>query len=309
MKKIIRIVCTFILILAFFASAEFLPEIICRWQDRTSTKLSATTKDSFSIQTATTSVSYKDQLAVLSQPKLNLTDVLTINDPTQLTDYDENFFIKLQKQIHLLYTMNLLSDDPTTDTLTGDFQKAKYISIQASDADNNFCLWDLTFITSKDKQEYEFCFDPNREKIYFINIHGIHSSLISEYANRLAKYYDCKLRLNNQSNGNASYNSDQNLQSQKSDRPFDSYKITTMQQITNTHTDRLPVTPVKEIRESTSDMLSISCVFLPNTYSIKIPTTILFSGNLNANDIHLNASFGNLYLDSWIAYPASSSVY
>lgn len=28
MKKIIRIVCTFILILAFFASAEFLPEII-----------------------------------------------------------------------------------------------------------------------------------------------------------------------------------------------------------------------------------------------------------------------------------------
>ena len=187
MKKIIRIVCTFILILAFFASAEFLPEIICRWQDRTSTKLSATTKDSFSIQTATTSVSYKDQLAVLSQPKLNLTDVLTINDPTQLTDYDENFFIKLQKQIHLLYTMNLLSDDLTTDTLTGDFQKAKYISIQASDADNNFCLWDLTFITSKDKQEYEFCFDPNREKIYFINIHGIHSSLISEYANRLAK--------------------------------------------------------------------------------------------------------------------------
>ena len=211
--------------------------------------------------------------------------------------------------IPLLYTMNLLSDDLTTDTLTGDFQKAKYISIQASDADNNFCLWDLTFITSKDKQEYEFCFDPNREKIYFINIHGIHSSLISEYANRLAKYYDCKLRLKNQSNGNASYNSNQNLQSQKSDRPFDSYKITTMQQITNTHTDRLPVTPVKEIRESTSDMLSLSCVFLPNTYSIKIPTTILFSGNLNANDIHLNASFGNLYLDSWIAYSASSSVY
>ena len=98
MKKIIRIVCTFILILAFFASAEFLPEIICRWQDRTSTKLSATTKDSFSIQTATTSVSYKDQLAVLSQPKLNLTDVLTINDPTQLTDYDENFFIKLHNK-------------------------------------------------------------------------------------------------------------------------------------------------------------------------------------------------------------------
>ena len=119
MKKIIRIVCTFILILTFFASAEFLPEIICRWQDRTSTKLSATTKDSFSIQTATTSVSYKDQFAVLSQPKLNLTDVLTINDPTQLTDYDENFFIKLQKQIHLLVFGSNKSKIPQTEVIIG----------------------------------------------------------------------------------------------------------------------------------------------------------------------------------------------
>ena len=124
MKKIIRIVCTFILILTFFASAEFLPEIICRWQDRTSTKLSATTKDSFSIQTDTTSVSYKDQLAVLSQPKLNLTDVLTFNDPTQLTDYDENFFIKLQKQIHLLYTMNLLFENRLSMYRWSDHKKA-----------------------------------------------------------------------------------------------------------------------------------------------------------------------------------------
>lgn len=76
--------------------------------------------------------------------------------------------------------MNLLSDDLTTDTLTGDFQKAKYISIQASDADNNFCLWDLTFITSKDKQEYEFCFDPNREKfILSISMGSIPVSFLS----------------------------------------------------------------------------------------------------------------------------------
>ena len=128
MKKQLRIVLTFLLVAAFFITAEIIPEITNHLTDQKTTNTITVSHGSTQTTPTKVNLSYKERLAIFSSETIAVSEILTTAKAETLTEYDESFFEKLQKQLHKLYSFHLIPDDLTVKDLENMFQSATYLS-------------------------------------------------------------------------------------------------------------------------------------------------------------------------------------
>ena len=107
MKKQLRIVLTFLLVAAFFITAEIVPEITNHLTDQKTTNTITVSHGSTQTTPTKVNLSYKERLAIFSSETIAVSEILTTSKSETLTEYDESFFEKLQKQLHKLYSFHL----------------------------------------------------------------------------------------------------------------------------------------------------------------------------------------------------------
>lgn len=173
MKKQLRIVLTFLLVAAFFITAEIIPEITNHLTDQKTTNAITVSHDSTQTTPTKVNLSYKERLAIFSSETIAASEILTTAKAETLTEYDESFFEKLQKQLHKLYSFHLIPDDLTVKDLENMFQSATYLSIRNYLETDSFCVWELSFLKESNKQSYSLRFDVEQEKIYYVSMGNI----------------------------------------------------------------------------------------------------------------------------------------
>ena len=173
MKKQLRIVLTFLLVAAFFITAEIIPEITNHLTDQKTTNTITVSHGSTQTTPTKVNLSYKERLAIFSSETIAVSEILTTVKAETLTEYDESFFEKLQKQLHKLYSFHLIPDDLTVKDLENMFQSATYLSIRNYLETDSFCVWELSFLKESNKQSYSLRFDVEQEKIYYVSMGNI----------------------------------------------------------------------------------------------------------------------------------------
>ena len=96
MKKQLRIVLTFLLVAAFFITAEIIPEITNHLTDQKTTNTITVSHGSTQTTPTKVNLSYKERLAIISSETIAVSEILTTAKAETLTEYDESFFEKLQ---------------------------------------------------------------------------------------------------------------------------------------------------------------------------------------------------------------------
>ena len=287
MKKQLRIVLTFLLVAAFFITAEIIPEITNHLTDQKTTNTITVSHGSTQTTPTKVNLSYKERLAIFSSETIAVSEILTTAKAETLTEYDESFFEKLQKQLHKLYSFHLIPDDLTVKDLENMFQSATYLSNRNYLETDSFCVWELSFLKESNKQSYSLRFDVEQEKIYYVSMGNIPIKEILTKSDP-TQYNAVPLTGHVATSHILQGNDSQSLLSEKIDR----------------YAKRLLKYYGASINRDASaqyssedDYKEAHYYFTIKSYKYNIPVTIITSQNYAGIENYLTFSFGNFYSD------------